>query len=92
MDSSILHQIIIIAFLVEIVTNFIKNLMPDLEPSYIMITAGVIGILISMLTGIGILDTLDISVKLPIFDFIITGIIVSRGANLVHDLADKLNP
>lgn len=91
MDPLILHKIIVIAFLVEIITNFIKNIVPDLNKTFIMISAGVIGILISMLTGIGILDTLEIPTRYPMADSIITGIIVSRGANLVHDLSKKLN-
>ncbi len=91
LDPLILHKVIIIAILVEITTNFIKTIIPDLEKRYITIVAGGIGILVASLTGISILSTLDIPIAFQPLDYVLTGIIVSRGANIVHDLSKKLN-
>jgi len=80
-----------LALLSEIITNFIKTLVPNLDKAYIPTIAGVVGIILSWLTCVGIFNTLDVPVKYVAVDYILTGIIVSRGANLVHDLADRLS-
>jgi len=87
----ILAKVTAIAFLVEVLTNLVKALVPDLEKRYITIVAGVLGILIATITGTGILATLEIPVQFVYVDYFITGILVSRGANIVHDLAKALN-
>ncbi|HHT36463.1 MAG: hypothetical protein ACE3NC_09000 [Candidatus Wallacebacter cryptica] len=75
----------------EVITNFVKTLVPNLDKSYITTIAGLIGIILAWLTGVGLFSTLDIPVKYVAVDHILTGVIVSRGANIVHDLASKLN-
>ncbi len=90
-DPLVIHKVIIIAMLVEVTTNFIKIIIPNLEKRYITIVAGLIGVLVSTVTGVGILGTLDIPVNFVPLDYILTGIIVSRGANLVHDFSKRLN-
>ena len=87
----LLHKVLALAVLSEIITNFIKTLAPSLDKSYIPPIAGIVGIILSWLTCVGIFSTLDVPVKYAVVDYILTGVIVSRGANIVHDLADKLS-
>lgn len=89
--GSVFEKVFAIALMVEILTNFIKTVLPRLEKEYIPIIAGAVGIIVAVTTQTGMLATLDIPVSFDIIDFVITGVIVSRGANIVHDIAKKLN-
>jgi hypothetical protein len=62
-----------------------------LDKAYVTTIAGLVGIILATLTGVGIFATLDIPVKYAIIDYLLTGVIISRGANIVHDLASRLN-
>src|SRR5690554_6499733 len=90
-DPLLVHKVLVIAVLVEITTNIIKTFAPTLESRYFTIVAATIGIIIALMTDIGILSSLNLPVRYATFDYILTGVIVSRGGNLVHDLATKLN-
>ncbi len=87
----ILHKVFALAVLSEIITNMVKTIVPNLDKVFITTVAGLIGIILAWLTNVGIFNTLDIPVKYILVDYILTGIIISRGANFVHDIADKLN-
>ena len=50
----------------------------------------VISILISILAKIDIFPIVNLSIIVPVIGSILTGIIVSRGANFVHDLFNKI--
>ncbi|NLY10583.1 MAG: hypothetical protein GX020_02675 [Firmicutes bacterium] len=89
--NPLLETVLTIAILVEIITNFVKKLIPSLDKQYITVIAGAIGIFLSWVTQTGIFSSLQIHVALHEIDYILTGIIVSRGANIVHDLAKRLN-
>jgi len=87
----LLHKVLALAVLSEIITNLIKTLAPNLDKAYIPPIAGIVGIILSWLTSVGLFSTLGIPVKYALVDYLLTGVIVSRGANIVHDLADRLN-
>lgn len=87
----ILHKVFALAVLSEIITNMVKTIVPNLDKVFITTVAGLIGIILAWLTNVGIFNTLDIPVKYILVDYVLTGIIISRGANFVHDIADKLN-
>ncbi len=53
--------------------------------------AGVVGVALAWSTGIGVLSTLRIPVRFLSLDYLVTGVIISRGANIVHDLAKALS-
>ena len=94
MVAESLSTILLLAIIVEVVTNAIKAAFPFVkggeEKNGSRITATVVGILLCITTRVGILKNLNIDISLEILDHIITGIIISRGANAVHDLASTL--
>lgn len=49
-----------------------------------------IGLILSFATGFDILKLVDIPVKIPYVGIVLTGILISRGANFVHDLLSKV--
>lgn len=84
-------RILLIAVLVEVTTNCVKRVAPNLEKQHVTLVAGTLGILMAVITNTGLLTAMDIPVRSIAVDFVITGIIVSRGSNIVHDIAKKLN-
>lgn len=85
-----LTTVIFLAVIVEVVTNAIKATLPFVkggqEKNGSRITATVVGITLCITTNVGILNKVNIEISYDILDYIITGIIISRGANTVHDL------
>jgi cytochrome c oxidase assembly factor CtaG len=84
-------KVLAIAFVVEVLTNTIKTVLPNLDTRYLPFLSGVLGVALAWATGIGVLGTLEISVRHVILDYLVTGIVISRGANIVHDLAKTLS-
>lgn len=89
MVAESLTTIILLAVIVEVVTNAIKGAMPFIKgenKNGSRIAAAVVGIILCISTHIGILQKFDIGISEPMIDYIITGIIISRGSNAVHDI------
>lgn len=90
-----LSTIILLAIIVEVVTNAIKAAFPIVkggeEKKGSRITAAIVGIILCITTNVGILDNFNIEISFEILDHIITGIIISRGANAVHDITSSFN-
>ncbi|MFW5998522.1 MAG: hypothetical protein ACOCP5_02080 [Halanaerobiaceae bacterium] len=86
--------ILVFAVIVEVVTNGVKAAFPTLKGNRSRIIAAIIGVTICITTKIGILSKLDVEIKYYIIDYILTGIVISRGSNAVHDIIsvfDKQN-
>lgn len=84
-------NLLVLAFIVEVVTNFIKNYVPVIRKRGLTsLAAGIVGMLLCLLTSTGILETTGIVVPYVWLDYIITGIVLSRGAGLINDLSGRL--
>lgn len=83
-------QLIIVAILVEAIWENIKLIYQDKKISVSMIGSLVIAILLCVLGSIDIFPIVGISISIPVIGNVLTGIIVSRGANFVSDLFTKL--
>ena len=81
-----LSTVLLLSIIVEVATNGIKAILPFIKGDRSRIVAAAIGILLCLSTGIGILSNLEIYIKYSIIDYIITGIVISRGSNAVHDI------
>ncbi len=89
--EQLLGKVTAIAFLVEVLTNTIKASLPGLNRQYIPFVAGSLGVALAWGTGVGVLSTLQIPVRHILLDYLVTGVVISRGANMVHDLAKTLS-
>jgi hypothetical protein len=81
-----LSIVLVLSVIVEVVTNGIKAAFPYLKGNNSRIIAAVIGISLCITTRIGILNKLDVYMDYVIIDYIVTGIVISRGSNAVHDI------
>lgn len=84
-------QLVVVAVLVEAIWENIKMIYQDKKISISMIGSLVISILICTLASIDIFSIIGINISVPLIGSILTGIITSRGANLVNDLFTKIN-
>lgn len=51
----------------------------------------VIGVLISILAKIDIFELQGLVLSIPFIGYILTGILISRGSNFIHDLYGKIS-
>lgn len=82
--------IITIALLVEAVWETLKMVWQEGKISVNTIGALIVGIAVSILAKIDIFAMQGISLSIPLVGWILTGVLMSRGANFIHDLFNKL--
>lgn len=80
--------LIILAVLLETAVEWFKDIAYIKE--YTKYIALVGGIAICYMTGLGVLQALGIPVAIVDLDYVLSGLILARGSNIVHDLIDKL--
>lgn len=82
--------IITIALLVEAIWETLKMVWQEGKINVNTIGALVVGIGVSILAKIDIFAMQGISLSVPLIGWILTGILMSRGANFIHDLFNKI--
>ena len=84
-------QLVIVAILIEAIWENLKMVWQNGKFSIDKIGSLVISILVCILAKIDIFPIVNLSISVPVIGSILTGIIVSRGANFVHDLFNKIS-
>ena len=82
--------IITIALLVEAILETLKMVWQEGKININTIGALIVGIAVSILAKIDIFAMQGISLSIPLVGWILTGVLMSRGANFIHDLFNKL--
>lgn len=83
-------QLVIVAILVEAIWENIKMVYQSGKLSISMIGSLVVSILLCTIANVDIFPVVGLNISIPIIGSVLTGIIVSRGANFVNDLFTKL--
>lgn len=83
-------QLILIAILVEAIWENLKMVWQEKKLNVNMLGSLLLSILICLLAGLDIFNIVGIELALPVVGSLLTGIVVSRGANFVNDLFSKL--
>lgn len=83
-------QLVIVAILVEAIWENIKMVYQEGKLSISRIGSLVISIIICVIANVDIFPVVGVSMSIPFIGSILTGIVVSRGANFVNDLFSKL--
>lgn len=83
-------QLILVAILVEAIWENIKMIYDKQKFNISMIGSLILGIIICVVFRIDIFPIVGLNAAIPFIGSILTGIIVSRGANFVNDLLKKL--
>ena len=84
-------NILTAAFLVEAIWETLKLIWDKGKLCLDCIGSLVIGILISILAKIDIFELQGLVLSIPFIGYILTGILISRGSNFIHDLYGKIS-
>lgn len=83
-------QLVIVAILVEAIWENCKMIWQKGKFSISMLGSLIVSVLICILTGVDIFPIVGLSITVPVVGSVLTGIVVSRGANFVSELFAKL--
>lgn len=84
-------QLIIVALIGEAVWETIKMTWEKGKVSVDRIGAIGIGLLLAIGTGMDLMEIVDVPMKIPYVGVVLTGLLISRGANFLHDLLASVN-
>ena len=84
-------NILTAAFLVEAIWETLKLIWDKGKLCLDCIGSLVIGVLISILAKIDIFELRGLVLSIPFIGYILTGILISRGSNFIHDLYGKIS-
>jgi len=79
-------SLILLAIVTEQVTEIIKQAIPQIRNCCSHLVSIAIGVLLCVSTRMGALAELGVSVDYPVVDYVITGLLISRGSNFLHSL------
>ena len=88
--TKLIVQVIVLAMLVEAVWETLKMLWQSGKFSIDRAGALSVGLLLAIGTRLDLLELIKITVYIPYLGIVLTGILISRGANFVHDLIKSI--
>jgi hypothetical protein len=91
---NILWSLVFGAIVVETIVNIIRNLKENNTTWKYWAALGVslgLGLLVSINYDIDVFKLVGLEGKVPLIGAILTGLIISRGSNIVSDTVDRLN-
>ena len=83
-------QIIVIALLAETIWENLKMVWQEGKVNVDRIGALVVSVIVSMATQLDVFVILNFGIAIPFVGSFLTGILISRGANVIHDLLNKI--
>jgi len=89
MTLDALTVIVVLALVVEFATEIIKTLF-SLKKGLGKTVAIMLGMILCVSTRTGLLQVFGLDTYYPIIDYLVTGLIISRGSNIIHDLVSRL--
>jgi len=81
-----IEALIFMALVVEFLTSVFKKLVTD---RYSQLVSMAIGMFLCTVYQVGIFSAMELETPYPIVDYLLSGIIVSRGANTLYELVGK---
>ena len=82
--------IVMVALIAESVWETLKMTWQEGKVSIDRIGALVVALLLAIGTRLDLLSLLDIKTSIPYLGVVLTGILISRGSNFIHDLLVKI--
>lgn len=86
-----MKELLILAILVESLVQIIKSLFDNGKLNRTVLVSIVVGLLLAFTIGLDVFSILGLEARIDFVGVIATGLLISRGANFVHDLIEKLN-
>ena len=85
------QSIIILAFLVEAIYTNLRMIWDSNKFNWNNVGALIVSILVAVFTGVDVFPALGINGLIPYVGSILTGILISRGSNVIFDVLKKIN-
>lgn len=85
------QSIIILAFLVEAIWSNLRMIWDSNKFNWNNVGALIVSILVAVFTGVDVFPALGINGLIPYVGSILTGILISRGSNVIFDVLKKIN-
>lgn len=86
-----LSQFVVAAMIVEALWETTKMFWQNGKFGFDRLGAVVFGELIALGAGIDFMAAVKLPIKIPYVGMILTGILISRGANFMHDILGNMN-
>ncbi|MBQ9298732.1 MAG: hypothetical protein IJ223_06925 [Clostridia bacterium] len=83
-------QIIVIAILAEAIWENLKMIWQEEKLSIDKLGALIVSVIIAIATQLDIFAILNFNIPIPFIGSFLTGILISRGANFIHDILTKI--
>ena len=83
-------QLIILSILAEAIWENLKMIWEKGKFNWDRLGALVLSIILAVVTKADLFELLRLNIFIPILGSIFTGILISRGANFIHDLLKKI--
>lgn len=83
-------QIIVIAILAEAIWENLKMIWQEGKLSIDKLGALIVSVIIAIATQLDIFAILNFNIPIPFIGSFLTGILISRGANFIHDILTKI--
>ena len=80
-----------VCVVLEGIITYINSFFVIGEPHYQMILSLIFGIFIAVVYKIDLLKLANIESEIPYIGCVLTGMLISRGSNYVHDILQTLN-
>ena len=83
-------QVIILALLAEAIWENLRMIFENGKFNWNRLGALIVSITVAVGTKIDLFELLNLNIFVPVLGSIFTGILISRGANVIHDLFKKI--
>lgn len=84
-------SLVVLALIGEATWETLKMTWQKGKVSVDRIGAMAIGLLLALGTGLDLMSMVGVPVHIPYIGMVLTGLLISRGANFVHDLLQSVN-
>lgn len=85
-------RLIVLALIGEALWETLKMTWQQGKFSIDRLGALIVGLLLAVGTGLDLFSLVQIPLNIPYLGMALTGVLISRGANFVHDLLKKIEP
>lgn len=84
-------SVVIVALVGEAIWETIKMTWQHGKVNIDRIGALIVGLIIAIAAGIDIMDIIGVPMRIPYVGTVLTGVLISRGANFVHDILETVS-
>ena len=82
--------LLMVTILIEFIIQTVKEIINEGSPNWYMLGAVALGVLVSILAEIDAFALVGVEFSIPYVGPVLTGAVVGRGSNAVHDIIKKL--